>query len=340
MTSEKFPSICSEISLASGLLLTASLVWASFSSVAVAQQLQRATSPISDFPLNLEGSAMPDEVASSSLESPLNRFPLNKGETSQSITQQTTDQLNTPPTPDQLREQLQIEPLLETNSFNAYSAGAGAGIPVAFGAEWGDVFITISGASKDRVRTTFIDSSISTGFGLGNPRDLVGVELAYNILSTRTQFAVNGSFDLKVHRQIVDSNNFLASTALGIANFYSYGPEASLNSSSVYGLLSGFTYLRPTDSYSPMPMTATLGIGGSPIFAKDGVGLIAGVGVGVHPQIGLGSSWNGTGFSLAADFLPFRNLPVSLSVVYQDIFNMTRPGHKLILSLDIFYRFR
>lgn len=342
MTCNKFPSISSRINLASGLfpLFIASLVLALFASDSLAQEPERTPSPVPDLALDLTHPATSNEVASTSLENPGNQPPLSNGESNEPVTQQGTDQPDTPATPDELREQLQIEPLLDSASLNFYHPGSGAGIPEAFGSEWGDVFITVSGASKDKIRRTYIDSAISMGFGLGDARDLVGVELAYNILSTRTSFAVNGSFDVKVHRHILDNTNFLASAALGVINFYSYGPEAGINPPVAYGVLSGVTYLRPNDTYEPMPLTLTLGAGGAPYFAENGVGLIAGAGVEVHPQIGLGSSWNGTGFSLGASFVPFRNIPLTLNALYQDIFNMTAPGHKLILSLDYSYSFK
>lgn len=322
--------------------LIASLLCGVLPSVVVAQDLEDVQSSIDAPQLAQTGLTMSTYVtqAQNGVETADGPLTSGDGEINQTGIEESVDQADSPVTPDELREQLQIPPILSTSFPRFYYPGSGTGIPEGFGAEWGDVFITISGASKDRVRTTFIDSSISMGLGLGNPRELVGMELAYNILSTRTQLAVNGSFDLKVHRHIFEDNNFLASAALGVSNFYSYGPEASLNSSAVYGVVSGFTYLQPNNPDRPMPLTFTLGAGGSPIFAENGVGLIAGAGVEVHPQIGLGSSWNGTGFSLGASFVPFRNVPLTLSALYQDIFNMTVPGHKLILSLDYSYSFK
>lgn len=279
------------------------------------------------------GLSISSDLTQSSVETPgeESKFP---------ETQDGVDKPDTAVTIDELRQQLQISPLPEINSAALYYPSSGTGIPEAFGSEWGDVFITLTGASKDRVRTTFVDSSISMGLGLGNPRNLVGMELSYNILSTRTKFAVNGSFDLKVHRYIFEDTNFVASTALGVANVYSYGPEASLNPPVAYGVVSGFTYLRPDDPIQSMPLTITLGAGGAPVFAETGVGLIAGAGVQVHPQIGLGSSWGFGGFNLGASFLPFRNIPFTLNALYTDVFNMTIPGHRLVLTLDYSYRFK
>ena len=271
------------------------------------------------------------KFAQSSIETP------NEGINSPEA-QGNSSQSDSPVSPEELRQQLQIPPLLDPTS--SYYPSSGTGIPEAFGSEWGDLFIAVTGASKDRVRTTFIDSAISMGFGLGNPRNLVGLELAYNILSTRTKFAANGSFDLKVHRYIFEDNNFAASAALGVSNFYSYGPEASFNPPVVYGVVSGFTYLRPDDAVQPMPLTVSLGAGGAPMFAETGVGLMAGAGVQVHPQIGLGSSWGYGGFNLGASFLPFRNIPLTLNALYTDIFNMTIPGHRLSITLDYSYRFK
>ncbi|MBU6230284.1 MAG: hypothetical protein KGQ93_11400 [Cyanobacteria bacterium REEB459] len=245
----------------------------------------------------------------------------------------------TPPTASELRQNLQIPPVdIDTAQF--YYPGSGTGIPEGFGARWGDIFVTVFGSSTDKIRTEYIDSSISMGLGLGDPRHLVGLELSYNILSTRTAFALNGSFDIKLHRYIVENNQLVVSGAVGVNNLIVYGPEAALNTPTVYGVVSGATYLRPEDPTSPMLLTLTLGAGGAPYYAVEGTGLIAGAGVELNSQVAIGSGWNGTGFGLGASYVPFRNLPITITALYQDIFDMTPAGHKFVLSVDFTYSFK
>ncbi|XGB43792.1 MAG: hypothetical protein LVS60_08985 [Nodosilinea sp. LVE1205-7] len=256
----------------------------------------------------------------------------------QSLDRQIADGLSTPsgrptlPTADELRQNLQIPPInLDTAQF--YHPGSGTGIPEGFGSEWGDVFVTVFGSGTDRVRTTYVDSSISVGFGLGNSRNLVGLELNYNVLSTRTAFALNGSFDVKLNRYIFENDRLVVSGAVGVNNFIVYGPEAAFNVPTLYGVVSGATYLQPDNPNNPMLLTVTLGAGGAPNYATAGTGLIAGAGVEVNPQLGIGSAWNGTGFSLGASYVPFRNIPLTLTALYEDIFDMTEAGHKLVIAV-------
>lgn len=256
----------------------------------------------------------------------------------QSLDSQIADGLSTPsvrptlPTANELRQNLQIPPI-NIDAAQFYHPGSGTGIPEGFGSEWGNVFVTLFGSSTDRIRTTYVDSSISMGFGLGNPRDLVGLELNYNILSTRTEFAVNGSFDIKLHRYIFQDNRVVVSAAVGVNNFIVYGPEASFNVPTVYGVVSGVTYLHPDDPINPMLLTLTLGAGGSPNYATAGTGLIAGAGVEINSQLAIGSAWNGTGFSLGGSYVPFRNIPITLTAIYEDIFDMTQAGHKFVVAV-------
>ena len=256
----------------------------------------------------------------------------------QSLDSQIADGLSTPsvrpplPTANELRQNLQIPPI-NIDAAQFYHPGSGTGIPEGFGSEWGNVFITLFGASTDRIRTTYVDSSISMGLGLGNPRDLVGLELNYNILSTRTALALNGSFDIKLHRYIFQDNRVVVSAAVGVNNFIVYGPEASLNVPTVYGVVSGVTYLHPDDPINPMLLTLTLGAGGAPNYATAGTGLIAGAGVELNSQLAIGSAWNGTGFSLGGSYVPFRNIPITLTALYEDIFDMTQAGHKFVVAV-------
>lgn len=341
--SSSFPLLaCPNLNYLHGLtsFLTMSLILGLCALSTSAQELLETQSSAQPPLSSADSTVPPDLDLVQSTEVPAVEIPSPPPETAQPATGDVTDVPQPTPTADELRQQLQIDPILNTSSPRFYFPGSGTGIPEGFGAQWGDVFLSITAASKDRVRTTFIDSGISMGLGLGNPRELVGLELSYNILSTRTQFAVNGSFDLQAHRYIFQSDNFTASAAFGWNNFYSYGPEASINPPTLYGVVSGYTFLRPDDPYRPMPLTVTLGAGGAPLYADSGVGFLAGAGVEVHPQLGLGTSWDGRGFGLGASYIPFRNFPFNITALYDDVFNMTEEGHRLVLSLNLSYNFR
>jgi hypothetical protein len=240
--------------------------------------------------------------------------------------------------PDQLRDSLRIEPLVIPRSVLTYSPSPNAAIPSGFGANWGDAFIsaTLTGADRGRPEG---DGSLSMGFGLGNARQTVGVELAYNVLSMRN-FASNGSFDAKVHRQIYSSPTTAAAAAVGLNRFAAYGSNAAPTASSLYGVVSLSHLLQPDDPVNRMPMTATVGLGGGSFSnPTSDVGLIAGVGLQVHPQISVNTAWSGVGLNVGASFVPVPVIPLTVNLLYGDVFNNTDAGSLAVLSVGYGFNF-
>ncbi len=224
------------------------------------------------------------------------------------------------------REELLIEPLAtDPVSTVRYAPSPNAGIPSAFGASWGDVFVSATLAGADRLRNE-ADGSLSAGFGVGNPQTAVGLELAYNLLSIRN-FAENGSFDAKVHREIFSNDTTQAAAAVGWNNFVNYGDDVAGTESSVYGVVSAAHLLQPDHPTHRLPITGTLGIGGG-AFSHDNadVGVLAGVGLQVDPQLSLNAAWSGVGLNVAASVAPLSEIPLTLNFLYADITNNTEAG--------------
>ena len=241
--------------------------------------------------------------------------------------------------PATIRQEMRIEPLPAASPQQIYAPGTSAGIPSAFGANWGDVYVGLSGATADDLRPE-IDGGLTAGIGLGNSREAVGLELSYNILSIR-RFAQNGSFDAKVHRTVYSDRNTQIAAAVGWNNFARYGSDTAGTSSSVYGLVTGYHFLQPDDPVNPLPINLSLGVGGAPLFTNSdsGVGVIAGAGMQVHPNIGVSTAWSGRGLNLAGSYLPVRTLPLTLNVVYGDALNNTPAGSVLVFSVGYGFNF-
>ncbi|MGB5972951.1 MAG: hypothetical protein WBG38_06510 [Nodosilinea sp.] len=247
----------------------------------------------------------------------------------------------TPSTQDasQIRDELRVEPLTVTSATAlSFPPSPNAGIPSAFGAEWGDVFISASLSGADRLRGE-ADGSLSMGFGLGDSRRAVGVQLAYNLQSIR-QFGENGSFDVKVHREVYSSNETQVAAAVGLNNFASYGANTVGTASSLYGVVSAAHLLQPDNPGNRLPITASLGLGGGN-FAEDGtdVGIIAGVGLQVHPQVSVNTAWSGVGLNVGASIVPDPTVPLTLNLLYGDVGNNTRAGSVAVLSVGYGFNF-
>jgi hypothetical protein len=240
--------------------------------------------------------------------------------------------------PAQLRDSLRIEPLVVPSVVPSYSPSPNAGIPSGFGAAWGDVFIgaTLSGADRERPEG---DGSLSMGFGLGDAQQTVGVELAYNVLSIRN-FASNGSFDAKVHRQIYRSPTTLVAAAVGLNRFAAYGSNAAPTASSLYGVVSVAQLLQPNDPVNRLPIIATVGLGGGSFSNPNSdAGLIAGVGLQVHPQISVNTAWSGVGLNVGASFVPVSTIPLTVNMLYGDVFNNTVAGSVAVINVAYGFNF-
>jgi hypothetical protein len=249
-----------------------------------------------------------------------------------------TVQAQATPTPPS-RESLRVEPLTAATGIpSTFPPSPNAGIPSAFGAAWGDLFISASLAGADRVRPE-ADGSLSMGFGLGDAQRLVGLELAYNLLSIRN-FGSNGSFDAKLHRRVYTSDETQVAAAVGLNSFATYGTNASGLESSLYGVVSAAHLLQPDHPVNPMPITATVGLGGG-TFAGEGsdVGVIAGVGLQVHPQFSVNTAWSGVGLNVGASIVPVPTVPLTLNLLYGDIGNNTRPGSVAVVSIGYGFNF-
>jgi hypothetical protein len=245
-----------------------------------------------------------------------------------------------------LRQQLRVKPIRKVNNQRVYAPGTSAGIPSAFGPNWGDLYIAVAGATGNELRRE-VDGSTSIALGLGNARGVLGLELNYNILSVRN-FARNGTFNAKVHRIVYSSQNTYIATGVGWNNFARHGKnerdagyynqQFTGSLSSVYGLVSAYHFLNPKLA-NPLPINISLGVGGAPFFSNSGLGLIAGAGIQVNQNIGVSTAWSGKGLNLAVSYLPVRTLPLSLNAVYGDVLKNTAAGSTLGFSVGYGFDF-
>ena len=238
-------------------------------------------------------------------------------------------------TPAELRQELRVDPIQVVGSQQQiYAPITSAGIPSAFGANWGDFYVGLAASTADKVREE-VDGGTSLGFGLGDNRRAVGLEFNYNNLSIR-DFGANGSFNAKVHRIVYASEDTQIAVAVGWDNFANYGSDPEGTSSSVYGLVNAYHFLSDNPE-NPLPINVSLGVGGAPIYSNSDVGVIAGVGMQVHPNIGVGVAWSGVGVNLGASYLPVLTLPLTLNVIYGDVFNNSDGGS--VLAIGVSYGF-
>ena len=246
-----------------------------------------------------------------------------------------------------IRQQLLVEPLIKLKipkSKPTYSPGLGFAGQSAFGANMGDAFIGASGATAGNRgnNLTDIDGSTSIGFGLGNSQKQVGLELAFNNGSIKN-FGSNGTFDLKAHRIISAKGNSQIAVAGGWKTFAQYQTKASneaIKPSSVYAVVTNYSLLKPNDPVNKMPVSVSLGAGGGDFRqGNTSTGVFGGVGVQVHPQVGVGLGWSGVGFNVGASFVPVPTLPLTITAQVADITDNSVGGTVFALSASYGFNF-
>ena len=237
-----------------------------------------------------------------------------------------------------LSKNLKIEPLVTsvTSSTVANSPGLTFATPSAFGASFGDAFIGASGSTAGRARPD-VDGSLSAGFGLGSSNTL-GLEVSYNMGSFKN-LGTNGSFDLKAHRVIYAEGTNQIGIAAGWNTFAQYGNEGVVPST-IYGAVSSYSQLQPNDSYNKMPLSMTLGAGGGSFRqGNDSLGIFAGAGVQIHPQLGVGLGWSGVGLNAGLSYVPIPSIPLTIGLTGGDLGNNSPGGSVLVLNVGYGFNF-
>jgi hypothetical protein len=226
------------------------------------------------------------------------------------------------------------------------SPGSSSGTPTAYGAEFGDVFFGAGYQHRTRYTKDLpwrqrCDGAVVAGFGLGNPRSALGIELAFTSFSTvRSGFLRNSSFSFKVHRALPWN--------LAIA----YGWEDAIHSrgtdggSSMYGVLS--SYIRTRETYgSPFSsVTLSAGVGDSRFLpeqafydGKRGVNAFGSIGVRVLSPVSLLADWTGQDLTLGASIVPFVRLPLFITPAFADVTGRAGDGARFVLGAGLVFSF-
>ena len=224
--------------------------------------------------------------------------------------------------------------------------GSSSGSPTAYGANWGDGFL--GGGYQDRMRYTKgkrrgdqIDGSVVAGFGLGNSRDLLGLEAAITSFSTfRSGLGKHAAISLKIHRVLPKNIGF----AVGWEN--AIRTDGTDGGNSIYGVLSSVlkTRERAGDPFSSVTISG--GVGGgrfqpeqATIDGKNGVNGFGSVGVRVLSGASAIADWSGQDLTLALSIVPLVRLPLVITPGIADVTGSAGDGARFILGVGLGFRF-
>ena len=182
--------------------------------------------------------------------------------------------------------------------------------PSGFGANWGDFFIATGYQDQIPPAGRSIGNrdsvGIGAGIGLGDARNLIGLEASYSSsLSSNTRFLDRGNVNFKLHKLLGDN----VSAAVGYENAISTNYNASVNEpgSTVYGVLTGVLPLGDTSNF-----TASVGAGNGRF--RNFSSIIADTqSTNVFGSLGFRASEN---FALAADYNG-RNFSIGLPITFK-----------------------
>jgi hypothetical protein len=226
------------------------------------------------------------------------------------------------------------------------SPGSSSGTPTAYGAQFGDVFFGAGYQHRTRYTKGFAwrercDGAVALGFGLGNPRKSLGIELEYTSFSTiRSGFFHTSSFSFKVHR------------ALPWNMAIAYGWDDAIHSSgtdggsSMYGVLSSYIRTRESSGSPFSSVTLSVGVGNSRFLpeqafydGRNGVNAFGSVGVRVLSPVTLLADWTGQDLMLGASVVPFAKVPLFITPSFADVTGSAGDGARFVLGVGMDFNF-
>ncbi len=177
---------------------------------------------------------------------------------------------------------------------------SGITTPSAFGANWGDVFVGAGYQNNLPVAIAPPGDGNSTvygaGIGLGNARDLIGLEASYT--SAGNSIGDRGGVNLKLHKLLGDNVSVAAGWENAIRNGYTAANDPK---DTYYGVITGILPVGDTSNF-----TASVGAGNGRFRTFDDLtadnnttNIFGSLGFRLTENIALAADYNGRNFSLA-----------------------------------------
>jgi hypothetical protein len=171
--------------------------------------------------------------------------------------------------------------------------------PSAFGANWGDIFVGAGYQNNLPVALTppgVVDSAVyGAGLGLGNARDLIGLEASYT--SAGNSIGERGGVNFKLHKLLGDNVSIAAGWENAIRNGYTAANDPR---DTYYGVLTGILPVGDTSNF-----TASVGAGngrfrnfGDLTADNNTINIFGSLGFRVSENIALAADYNGRNISI------------------------------------------
>lgn len=247
-----------------------------------------------------------------------------------------------PLTDEEIRQQLLLEPATRFSRRTPRPVPASSFLtPNAYGADWGDAYISLAQVTGGRPANSNFDGSLALGFGFGDAVKNIGVETSVSIISLNPDdFAYDGIVGFKLHKLFPKAG---LAVAAGWSNPIKWG-EARQRDDNFYGVVTKQFDLRPRSDNS-MPLTASLGLETGNFRSvslaesdDNPLKVFGSVSVSVIPELSLITSWTGNSLGVAASTAPF-NFPLVLTVGGSDLTDNTDEGPRFSSTLGYSFSF-
>lgn len=196
------------------------------------------------------------------------------------------------------------------------SQGIAFGSPVAFGAQWGELYAGIGGETLTEEISTEgqeVDGSVAIGFGVGNARRSIGLDTTIGLISLTEGLAKDGNVSFKLHASLPKQSAF----AVGLENTGRWGDAKVNSNSSVYAVYSKFW--APTLFGQIRPVATSLGVGTERFVDvneaanKDGIGVFGSAAILINTRMSTILDWTGVDLNAGLSFLTSRRVPITLT---------------------------
>jgi len=211
------------------------------------------------------------------------------------------------------------------------------GVPSAFIANWGDVFIGGSAATAGSQRDN-VDGSWVAGFGIGDATKNLALEVNAGCGSIK-QFCANGGFGFRVGRVLIKQPTGLLALAGGWQNALQWGNEGKQDN--IYSATLSYAFpLRPINRDFSQTMQINAGVGNSSFApysatnSEDKIGGFASIGVELSRSVGVSAGWSGRGANAQISYTPFADTPLTINLLGADLLGQTPSGTVAVFSMS------
>jgi hypothetical protein len=209
----------------------------------------------------------------------------------------------------------------EVGHFPRGAPGTSTGSPIAFGANWGDVYAGASLQAPIRYSNAS-DGALTVGMGFANAADIVGIDVGLTALSTvRSGVGNRMGLSAKVHKLFGDNWG----VAIGVENIYLNNKPVDGNAS-VYGVVSKVFGLEGTFMSDFRSLTLSAGAGNEDFRlerdVRAGNKTVAAFGsaaLRIWDQLSLIVDWPGQDLDVGVSIVPFKDFPLVFTPAIVDV---------------------